>query len=65
MEKFEKEKTGKEKDIENFEKQIKKLNEEKERIYREQGAFQKKKYSLLNLFLINSCMKWKKWEITN
>ncbi|PNX51941.1 MAG: AAA family ATPase [Thermoplasmata archaeon M8B2D] len=43
LEKFEKEKTGKEKEIENFEKQIKKLNEEKERIYREQGAFQKKK----------------------
>ena len=43
LEKFEKEKTGKERDIENFEKQIKKLNEEKERIYREQGAFQKKK----------------------
>ena len=43
LEKFEKEKTVKEKEIENFEKQIKKLNEEKERIYREQGAFQKKK----------------------
>jgi len=43
LEKFEKEKTGKEKEVENFEKQIKKLNEEKERIYREQGAFQKKK----------------------
>jgi exonuclease SbcC len=43
LKKLEKEKIVKEKEIENFEKEIKKIKGEKEKILREQVAFQKKK----------------------